>query len=123
MFCEAVRPLAVDSPALTSSHMRLPASWSALLAILLAGALIGGSLGPGRAEGDHSFVIATDGYGVQDCLAESGECGRVVADAWCEAHGQGHARSYGLSDDVTGAIATSARPVKSQGAYFITCGD
>jgi hypothetical protein len=72
----------------------------------------------------HAFIIAaTDGYGVEDCLAEGGECGRVVADAWCEAHGHGAAISFGLADDVTGAIAVSAAAEKPHGPYIIRCGD
>src|ERR1700686_2716985 len=104
--------------------MRRRKIWLSISLLLFASALAFGRFDRARAAEGSTFIIAaTDGYGVEDCLAERGECGRVVADAWCEAHGQGHARSYGLSDDVTGAIATSARPVKSQGAYFITCGD
>jgi hypothetical protein len=61
-----------------------------------------------RAGEAHSFVVAgNDGYGVQDCLGEGGECGRVVADAWCEAHGHGGALSFGRAAD----------------AYVVTCGE
>ncbi|RBP15841.1 hypothetical protein DFR50_107111 [Roseiarcus fermentans] len=62
-----------------------------------------------------TFVIAAaQGYGVEDCLAEGGECGRDVAEAWCQAKGRGEAVSFGRSAGVDGA---GDRP------YFITCGE
>jgi hypothetical protein len=67
-------------------------------------------------------VAASDGYGVEDCLGGEGDCGQVVADAWCEAHGHGAAVSFGKTDDVTGAIANHSAPNLPAGAYFITCG-
>ena len=74
--------------------------------------------GPRAASADErsTYVIAAaSGYGVEDCLGEGGECGQVVADAWCEAHGRGAAVKFGLSDSpVSGA---ASRP------YFITCGN
>jgi hypothetical protein len=60
-------------------------------------------------------IAAAPGYGVEDCLAEGGECGRVVADAWCEAHGRGQALRFGRSEE-------SSDPAAAQ-AYFITCSD
>ena len=64
-----------------------------------------------------TFVIAsTVGYGVEDCLAEGGECGRVVADAWCEAHGRGAALTFGQQTE-PGAPTSGPRP------YFITCAE
>ena len=45
---------------------------------------------------NSTYVIAADeGYGVEDCLLGAGECGQVVADAWCEAHGAGNAIQFG----------------------------
>jgi len=74
------------------------------------------------AEGSTFIIAASEGYGVEDCLAERGECGRVVADAWCEAHGHGASISYGLADDVTGAIQNAA--THATGApYVISCSD
>ncbi len=70
-----------------------------------------------------TFIVpANDGYGVGDCLASGTSCGRVVADAWCEA--QGFTRSVSINvaepEDVTGAIAqpvaAASRPIS------ITCG-
>jgi hypothetical protein len=76
------------------------------------------------AENGNTFVIAAaEGYGVEDCLAEGGECGHVVADAWCEAHGHGAAISFGLADDITGAIPTSVAADKQHSPYVIRCGN
>ena len=69
-----------------------------------------------------TFLIpAGDGYGVADCLTGGNECGRIVANAWCEAHGFSRAETYGLAiEDVTGSTEPtlsrrSARPIS------ITC--
>lgn len=86
-----------------------------------------------RASGGESatFLIpATDGYGIADCLIEGGDCGVVVAQAWCEAHGWGRAAAFGpaAAEDMTGstgpivavsgdASASGARPLS------ITCAD
>jgi hypothetical protein len=65
-------------------------------------------------------IPATYGYGVEDCLAKGAECGRIVANAWCQTQGLKQARSYGNSspEDVTGSVA-SARPVAQ--TVTITC--
>jgi hypothetical protein len=69
-----------------------------------------------------TFLIpASDGYGVAECLAGAEECGRVVADAWCEAHGFSRADTFGLAvEEVTGATVTtvSNRPERP---IAITC--
>ena len=76
-----------------------------------------------RAGETHEYEIAgNDGYGLEDCLSSGSECGRVVADAWCEAHGHGASISYGPADDVTGAIQSAA--THAAGApYVISCSD
>lgn len=68
-------------------------------------------------EADTFTISAASGYGVEDCLAEGGECGRVVADAWCEAHGRGGALKFGRSDGESSNNSAELRP------YFITCGE
>lgn len=69
-----------------------------------------------------TFVIpASDGYGVADCLTGGTECGRVVADAWCEAQGFSRAETFGRAvEEVTGStdIAMSKR---SAAPIAITC--
>ncbi len=75
-------------------------------------------------EADATFLIpASDGYGVADCLSGRHECGKVVADAWCESQGFSMAAAYGLAatEDVTGSVEVvraaegTARPIS------ITC--
>jgi hypothetical protein len=53
-------------------------------------------------------VSRSDGYGLSDCLAEGQPCGKLVADAWCEAHGHGTARSFGGLRDTTGFNSAAA---------------
>jgi hypothetical protein len=88
-------------------------------ALVLIAAL--GAISAARAEDGHEYVVATnDGYGLEDCLAAGSECGRVVADAWCEANGHGHALAYGprsLLDGRPRQVSTTDDP------YVIKCGD
>jgi hypothetical protein len=105
--------------------MRSAPVLSAFVPLLLSLALTAIPAGPGQAANGHSFIIsAIDGYGVQDCLGESGDCGRIVADAWCEAHGHGAAISFGRAEDVTGVINVANSSDKTQTTpYVITCGE
>ena len=69
----------------------------------------------------RTFIIsAGSGYGVEDCLDEGGECGRVVADAWCESHDHGSAVKFGRSPDNANGISKAASVPRP---YFITCGE
>jgi hypothetical protein len=65
------------------------------------------------------MIAAAQGYGVEDCLAEGGECGRAVADAWCAAQGRGAALKFGRSEGGSGESREPAGPRP----YFITCGE
>jgi hypothetical protein len=76
---------------------------------------------PAYAQASHEYEIAAnDGYGLEDCLVGGAECGRVVADAWCEAHGHGHALAYGLRSAVDGL---PTRVSTADETYVIKCGD
>lgn len=92
------------------------------LAITGAGATLLGS-GSTQAAGSASstFIIpANDGYGIGECALAGSSCGKVVADAWCEAQGFARSESFGIADaaDVTASIGTPAsRPIS------ITCGE
>jgi len=89
----------------------------------LIGLTMWDAAGASRAGESHSFIVAgNDGYGIEDCLGETGECGRVVADAWCDAHGHGAALAFGRADDVTGVVRAAARSAPSD-PYVVTCGD
>jgi hypothetical protein len=91
------------------------------LPLLVAGLADAFAATSAQAEVSHDYTIAAnDGYGLGDCLAEGGECGQVVADAWCEAHGHGHALSFGLRglvDSRPTQVSTADEP------YVIRCGD
>lgn len=72
-----------------------------------------------------TYVIAADsGYGIDDCISQSFDCGSVVATAWCEAHGHGAARAFGPASDVTFAtLVSSTKNVKAVGpdSIIIDC--
>jgi hypothetical protein len=75
-----------------------------------------------RAQEPHTFIIAAaGGYGVEDCLGDGGECGKIVADAWCESHGGGAALKFGRESNGDGALSQASMPLPKP--YFITCGD
>jgi hypothetical protein len=82
-----------------------------------------GSMGP------NSFIVSgDDGYGMKDCIRGGEECAKIVADAWCEAHGHGAARAYGRAGDITASIqksaATSAPASRiADEDIFIACGE
>ena len=104
--------------------MRRCEASSAIFSFLIVTALSLGVAKAGNAAEGNTFIIAAaEGYGVADCLAEGGECGRVVVDAWCEAHGHGAAISFGpAGDDVTGAIPGGAS--RAMGTpYVVRCGE
>jgi hypothetical protein len=87
----------------------------------IAGGLIALSLVRGPALAENTFVVsANDGYGIGECLAPGSSCGRIVADAWCEAHGAGRSISFGLAEDVTGSI-TPASLRRKPDAFIVTC--
>ena len=60
--------------------------------------------GPAGAGGGSFIVSVADGYGVNDCIKSGDDCAKIVADAWCEAHGHGAAKAFGRAGDVTGSI-------------------
>lgn len=78
----------------------------------------------------HAYLVPSDeGYGLTECLAEGGDCARIVADAWCEAHGHAHAVAVGRAEDVTGAItpvktaAPAEQAAPKPGEYVVSCGE
>ena len=78
------------------------------------------------ARAETAFIIgASDGYGVDECLERADNCGRIVADAWCEAKGRGAAIAFGRADEMTGIVAISrAAPAAPRDAGFVvTCRD
>ena len=79
---------------------------------------------PVRAATGHMLVIpANDGYDFENCLAGNSACGRVIADAYCEAHGMSSAVSFGRSDDITASVpSTAAKPAAIEpGSFIVYC--
>ena len=73
------------------------------------------------ASANRFLVPGNDGYGIAECLAEGGDCGQAVADAYCEAQGfKAGAESYGLVEDITASTATARRRARSA-AFEIAC--
>ena len=94
---------------------------SVVIPFFLGVVVAAGSVGRAAAESHDFVIVANDGYGVQECLAEAGPCGQVVADAWCEAHGQGRALRYGAQSAFSGGRPTNV--ASTDEPYVITCGD
>ena len=97
---------------------------------LLGGLVLLAAVGRNNASAadKNSFILSdTDGYGITECLTNGSSCGRVVADAWCEAHGLGPALAFGRAEDVTGSIASGAGRVEQiatqvkPGSVIVTC--
>ena len=104
--------------------MRVIRFWPVVVPFISSLLFAAGPIGQVRAATGHAFIVsATEGYGVEDCLAERGDCGRIVADAWCEAHGRGPAISFGPAEDVTGAISLARNSEPVQAPYVVTCGE
>lgn len=93
---------------------------AAVLALLLG-------IRHGARAADNVFVISDgEGYGIMDCLTDGKSCGRVVADAWCEAHGFGAARSFGRASDITAAVSVPTSGTKtpiSPTAAVVSCAE
>jgi len=72
-----------------------------------------------------AYVISDqDGYGLLECLIQKSECGRIVANSWCEAHGHGASTSFGPAEDITASIdAKAARPHKKPSAAIVSCAE
>jgi hypothetical protein len=77
----------------------------------------------GAAEAaDTTFVVpAHDGYGVGECLASGGECGRVIANAWCETQGFARAVAFGPAAPETTAAIQKAATAPADRPVSVTC--
>jgi hypothetical protein len=71
---------------------------------------------PTRADESRTLIIPpNDGYGFEECLKTGSQCGLVVADAWCKAHGYGASKSFGPEAD--------GAPDAAPGSFEVKCGD
>jgi len=97
-------------------------------ALLVAGA-VSFSVVPTAAKREKAqesvFLLPpADGYGVADCIANNRECGKIVANAWCESKGFAKAASYGAVSptEITGSIAGRGGASKDP-PLMITCSE
>jgi len=103
--------------------------WLRILLPLLAALLVASAsqrASHAAPAAERVYVLgADDGYGLNDCITQKRECGRVVADAWCESHGHGHAVAFGAAADITGAIDAKAKPraTAAADAAMVSCAD
>ncbi len=100
--------------------------WPRIVAPLLAGLLVTAAYHSNvQAAPTATYVIDdSEGYGVLDCLTQTSDCGKAVADAWCESHGHGLARSFGRAEDITASIdAQAPRQPAKPGAAVIACAE
>jgi hypothetical protein len=130
----------IDGPFFGMSAMLLSVSkfessfWPRIIAPLLGGLLILAAAqnqaqaapAEGAATSRRLYVISDhDGYGLLECLTQKRDCGKIVADSWCESHGHGPALSFGHADDVTASVAAvssvAKRAPESSGAAVIAC--
>jgi hypothetical protein len=74
-----------------------------------------------REEGQSFLIPASEGYGTEDCLVSKADCGRIIADSWCEAKGFGKSLSFGpaLPEDSTASL--SASKARSEPLISIRC--
>lgn len=77
------------------------------------------------ADARTAYVISDqDGYGLLECLTQKADCGRIVANSWCEAHGHGAATAFGRAEDLTATIdAKAAQLPKKPGAALVACAE
>lgn len=77
-------------------------------------------------QGRTFIMPEEEGYGLADCLTGGvASCGKVVADAWCEAHGYASAMTFGRVEnaEVTGTTASVRRRAAAKAPIVITCQD
>jgi hypothetical protein len=79
---------------------------------------------PARADESRTLIIPpNDGYGFEECLQPGSQCGLVVADAWCKAHGFAGSNGFGPADEAAGTMDEASRSSIEPGSFHITCGD
>ena len=93
-------------------RIRLPALFGIALGVA--------SMREGQAQESRTFVIpATTGYGVDECLDDSGECGAAVANAWCNTYGQGVALEFGRYEVDKSGASNASWPAPMR--YYVDC--
>ncbi|MGH6801492.1 MAG: hypothetical protein ACRECZ_08780 [Methylocella sp.] len=79
---------------------------------------------PARAVESRTLIIPpNDGYGFEECLKPGSQCGLVVADAWCKAHGFAGSNGFGPADEAAATMDDASRSSIEPGSFHVTCGD
>ena len=79
---------------------------------------------PAGADESRTLIIPpNDGYGFEECLKAGSQCGLVVADAWCKAHGFAGSNGFGPADETAGTMDEASRSSMEPGSFHVTCGD
>ncbi|MGB6175355.1 MAG: hypothetical protein WBF43_03205 [Methylocella sp.] len=96
-----------------------------LVLFLLGGilAVLGLKIPAGAAESRTLIIPPNDGYGFEECLKARSQCGLVVADAWCKAHGFAGSNGFGPADEAAGTMDEASRSGIEPGSFHVTCGD
>lgn len=68
------------------------------------------------------FISQKDGYGLSDCLRSGAQCGQVVANSWCAAHGWGIASAWGSTNDMTASTGARSK-APPQDHIAVTCSE
>lgn len=101
-----------------------------LVAVALSVCFVASALGTPSANADtRVFIIAnqSDGYGIDQCLANGEKCGAHAARAYCKSRDFSQATAYRKvdPDEVTGALPASTRDTCPRGGcgefIAITC--
>jgi hypothetical protein len=96
-----------------------------LVLLVLGGILAAFALKvPARAAESRTLIIPpNDGYGFEERLMPGSQCGVVVADAWCKAHGFVGSNGFGPADEAAGTMDEASRSSIEPGSFHVTCGD
>ncbi|MGH6811550.1 MAG: hypothetical protein ACREDM_04145 [Methylocella sp.] len=79
---------------------------------------------PAGADESGTLIIPpNDGYGFEECFKPGSQCGLVVADAWCKAHGFAGSNGFGPADEAAGTVDESSRSRIEPGSFQVTCGN
>jgi hypothetical protein len=93
-------------------RIRLPAVFGLALGVVC--------MSQGQAQESRTFVIpAETGYGVEECLDAGGDCGPTVANALCNAYGQGVALEFGRYGVDKSGASNASWPAPNR--YYVDC--
>ncbi len=93
-------------------RIRLPAVFGLALGVVC--------MSQGQAQESRTFVIpAETGYGVEECLDAGGDCGPTVANALCNAYGQGVALEFGRYGVDKSGASNASWPAPKR--YYVDC--